>query len=433
VSSRLAGGIASALLGLAVVGVGVAAIGSARADESQDELAAVYWSILCREPDAEGLRTWTEAGLSAEEARDALLGSEEGRWVAAVRAEYLSLLGRDPIPGDCGGLHSWARGSPRLTEIRRAILENQEYRASIGPEATVLARFEPAPRQLPEDIAAGADGIYASIWSAEQIWRVGFDGRSSPYAQLPSGRPGMSATVGLHLEPSGELFVVYRSGTPEVPSGVYRVPTGGGNARLYAWTDQAGWPNDLVLDRAGNVYMTDSVGGAVFQAGPAGGEMERWMQHPLLASDLGACPPAHYASALGANGIVLTSAGDLLVANSTKATVVRVPVNADGSAGTPQLYAGPDCSRLKGADGMALDAAGNLYVASNSIHRIVRIAPGGEVTVLESGGLLDFPSALALGSGPNARRLYVVNFGLLSTLLTGWPSRPAILIKDVAG
>ncbi len=402
---QLTRGIAGALLCLALVGGTIARVELVGADATQDELAAAYRSILCREPDAEGLRTWTEAGLSAEEVAGSLRGSAEGQWVAAVRAEYTSLLGRDPIPGDCVGLHSWARGNPRLTEIRRAMLENQEYRSSAGPAATVLARFEPAPQQLPEGIAVGPDGVYVSLWSAEQIWRVGVDGRSSPYAQLPAGRPGMSATLGLHREPSGELFVVYLAGTPEVPSGVYRVPVGGGEARLHAWTDQAGLPNDLVLDRAGNVYVTDSVGGAVFRAGPAGGEMERWLQHPLLAGDLAACPPAHHPFALGANGIVLTSAGDLLVANTTRATVVRVPVNADGSTGTPQLYAGPDCRRLKGADGMILDAAGNLYVAANSIHRIVRVTPGGEINVLESGGALDFPSALAFGSGPTARRV----------------------------
>ena len=156
--------------------------------------------------------------------------------------------------------------------------------------------------------------------------------------------------------------------------------------------------------------------------------MQRWLQHPLITGDLAACPPAHPAGALGANGILITREGDVLVDNTTKGTVVRIPVNADGSAGEPRVVAGPDCGRLKGADGMRMDAAGNLYIAANAINRIVKVAPDGEITTLESGGILDFPSALALGA--DGRWLYVVNFAAPS-LGSSWPARPGILRKDL--
>lgn len=135
-------------------------------------------------------------------------------------------------------------------------------------------------------------------------------------------------------------------------------------------------PNGLAFGPDGALFVTDSARGAIWRVG-ADGSAAPWLQDKLLDGDLQACPPRALLSATGANGIVLDPSGSLLVANTTRAQIVRVPIAANGSAGTPTVVHGPDCATLAGADGLALDGAGNLYVTLNWQDRVVRIAPSG--------------------------------------------------------
>jgi hypothetical protein len=417
---------AGAMITVALFAAGLPAYA---ADDRTQAVRGLYQSLLCREPDDAGLRSWVDSSLSLDQVQGGITASPEGQRMAAVRLEYQSLLSRDPIPGDCAGLRSWVASPWALLDVHQAILASREYQSSVGAPADFLVRLNPDQRQFPESIAVGDDAAYVSLSSLPQVLRVTFDGRVSVYATLPTGQGGQSNAYGLRLEPSGELLVVYHSTMPGIPGGIYRVPPGGGEASLFARADEVN-AADLTRDAAGNLYMTDSRGGAIFRAGPEGGEMERWLQHPLLTGEASACLPAFPAGPLGANGIAVTGSGDLLVNNTTKATVVRVPMNPDGSAGEPRVYAGPDCHRMQGIDGMALDPEGNLYLGANFINRITKITPDGRITVLESGGVLDFPSSVALGIGPSNGDLFIANFAARS-VRRDWPAHPGILRKSL--
>src|SRR5207247_7976429 len=91
--------------------------------------------------------------------------------------------------------------------------------------------------------------------------------------------------------------------------------------------------NGLAFDKLGNMYVTDSIGGAVWRI-PRGGSAERWIQDPLLEGTgvLGLGFP------VGANGI--SFAGDSLIVDNTEhGTVLRIPIQPDGSGGTPKVIA----------------------------------------------------------------------------------------------
>lgn len=110
----------------------------------------------------------------------------------------------------------------------------------------------------------------------------------------------------------------------------------------------------------------------------------------------------------------------MLVANTDLGTIVRIGVNADGTAGTASIYAGPSCD-LWGADGIDMDNRDNLYVAANSKGQIDRVNPGGRIEVLAAGAPLNFPADVAFATGRGERtQLFIANFAAITTS-TGAP------------
>lgn len=127
-------------------------------------------------------------------------------------------------------------------------------------------------------------------------------------------------------------------------------------------------PNVLTFDAAGNVYISDSFQGIVWRTGPTGGPPTQWVASELLRT--AGVPP------FGANGLAFNTAGTaLFVANTGNDTVVRVPVNPDGTAGTPAVFV----NSINGADGLVIDDHDRLWVAANQADEIVVLDPTGRV------------------------------------------------------
>ena len=116
---------------------------------------------------------------------------------------------------------------------------------------------------------------------------------------------------------------------------------------------------------------------------------------------------------IGANGIACWE-GEVFVANSEKAHIVRIPILKDGTAGEPEVVVA-DMDGLLALDGIALDKYGNIYSLVITQSKLVRINPvDGRVTTLtrfEDG--LDWPASLAFGTGEHDREsVYVTNFAI---------------------
>jgi sugar lactone lactonase YvrE len=153
------------------------------------------------------------------------------------------------------------------------------------------------------------------------------------------------------------------------------VPAKGGSPEQVA--SGPGLWNGLAFDRRGNLYVSDSGGGAIWRL-EEDGNFTMWSDSTLLkgTTAAGPCGLVHPAvpsfGPLGANGIAFNKHGDMLVANTDFGEIIRIPTNRDGSAGTARVFAGPSCS-LWGADGVAVDRVDNLYVAANSKGQIDRV------------------------------------------------------------
>ena len=143
-------------------------------------------------------------------------------------------------------------------------------------------------------------------------------------------------------------------------------------------------PNFAAFDDAGNLFVTDSGqwgedDGLIYEISPDG-ETSVWTERTPRFP----------------NGCCLSAGGDaLLVVESRGRAVMRVPIEDDGTAGTPELVAD-----LTGAqpDGIALAEDGTMFVGCYRPDRVYRISPDGAIEVFADdpdGVILNQPANIA--------------------------------------
>jgi gluconolactonase len=158
-------------------------------------------------------------------------------------------------------------------------------------------------------------------------------------------------------------------------------------------------PNMLAFDDDGALYVTcsgedDPDAAGIVRVAP-GGDVEWWSR------DVRAYP----------NGVCLTADGDaLLVIESRRPGLVRVPIRSDGSAGAPEPVAPLPATE---PDGVTLDEHGDAYVTRYRPDGIARVARDGTVDVIADDPLahvFDAPTNLAF-VGASLDRAVVANVG----------------------
>lgn len=285
---------------------------------------------------------------------------------------------------------------------------------SADARAELLHAFDPAAGEFPESVATDRWGnVYVSLISATgEVRRLTRDGEMVPHFRMePPPPPESQGILGLTSDGGGRVYAAVASFDPST-HGVWRINRNGNGFRIPG-TEAITFPNDLVFDRLGFLYVTDTVEGAVWRIGHNNGDgrpVERWVQDPLLMGDgsLGRASP------LGANGIALGHK-KLYVAVTEGARVVSVRISRDGSAGPVEVFAEhPDLLTI---DGITTDRDGNLYAAivalnGTELGRIMRIeedAPPEPILGPEDG--LQMPTNLTFGTHhPNHNSLYVANW-----------------------
>lgn len=240
---------------------------------------------------------------------------------------------------------------------------------------------------------------------ANRITRIAADGTTSAFVEETNG------SNGLGFNGKGELIAAQVADTRV---GVIHPPE---RRRTLADNFEGaafGRPNDVVVDRRGGVYFTDS--GANVPAGQAA--------VPAASGRAVAKPAVYYITPEGAlkrlahdierpNGIQLSPDEKVLyVANTQGEYVLAYDVAADGSLGARRNFARlagwskGDNGYSSGADGLAVDEKGRLYVASNAGVEVFSAA--GEA--LGSIVLPKKPQNLAF-AGAGKQTLYVVGRG----------------------
>lgn len=268
----------------------------------------------------------------------------------------------------------------------------------------VIATFDPTKGELPEGVAISKTGtIYVSFPFIGELRTVSLDGTSEHFATLPTG--GGFGPLGLAVDAPGNVYVGVRTTDPAT-QGVYRVTPDGDVTRLPG-TGVIGFANGLAFDQRGNLYVTDTILGAVWRI-PRGGSPEVWIQDDALEGD----GSAQFGFPVGANGIAVRH-NQVFVTVTEKASVVTIPVQPDGSAGALTVLA--QSPALYGADGIAMDVHGGLFVPVIFQSTIVRVSSDGSSidTIATADDGLDFGSSAAFGTGRGGRKtLYAVNFAI---------------------
>ena len=291
-----------------------------------------------------------------------------------------------------------------------------------GPSVfTTLARFDVSTGQLPEGVAS-QDGVpLVGLAPLGQILRVPPSGSPQLFGSVPQPTTD-TFTLGLAVDASGDVFVgVGASGAAPSPApGVYRIAATGGPGRLFASAPGLVFPNGIDIDR-GLLYVTDSASGRIFEI-DSSGTATIWAQAPLLAGDMAACGGTGAPFVIGANGIV-HDAENRYVAVTDFGRIVRVPITANGMAGTPVVLA-ESCTDLQGIDGIALDLDGSILgVRNGPSNTMVRVQPDGTVSALQVGAPLDGPASVVIDAPGGARRVLVTN----SAFFSGNTGRPSLV------
>src|SRR5262245_3755193 len=227
----------------------------------------------------------------------------------------------------------------------------------------------------PEGLAFLADGSLAVGSTTGRITRLTAGGTASVLAEVGE------SVAGLTTLRDGRLLAAAFAGR------IYAVDPPTGFTSVYA--DGIAGPNFIVQTRKGRVFVSASAAGTIVDA--TGGV--------LVDAASGLSFP---------NGLALGRDGFLYVAETGLARVSRLPLAADGTLGTAEVYA----TGLPLADGIALDRRGNLLVVGAGMFLVVDRTTRA-VSVLSADPLLDWPSNLAFGRGQGfgKKDLFLANFG----------------------
>jgi len=201
--------------------------------------------------------------------------------------------------------------------------------------------------------------LWFSDMHAQQVMRVGLDGRAEVVAEVPSDPSGLGWL------PDGRLLVASMRDRRLLrldPEGLVEVADLRGVAPFHC--------NDMVVDSVGRAYVGNF--GFDLHAGEAPAPTALAMVTPegvvrVVAEDL-----------RFPNGMVITPDGrTLVVGESFGACLTAFDIAADGRLAGRRVFA-----QLERAvpDGICLDAEGAIWVASPISHGVLRVREGGEVT-----------------------------------------------------
>ncbi|CAN7266614.1 SMP-30/gluconolactonase/LRE family protein [Pseudoduganella sp. LjRoot289] len=253
---------------------------------------------------------------------------------------------------------------------------------------------------------------------ANRITRIAPDGSTSTYLDNTNGANGLAFNA------DGDLYAVQ---VQDARVGIIQPASSARTLAVRYEGESFGRPNDLVLDRKGGVYFTDSGPNANAPARPAG--------QPAPAK-----PAVYYISPEGAltrlandierpNGIQLSpDENTLYVANTAGEYVLAYDITGEGKVGPRRNFAKLEGWRKtdtgassSGADGLAVDASGRVYVASTAGIQVFS-AKGEALGVI---ALPKPPQNLAF-AGSDKKTLYAVGRGAaykIATLTQGYGGR----------
>ncbi|MFI6147132.1 hypothetical protein [Streptomyces sp. NPDC051109] len=279
----------------------------------------------------------------------------------------------------------------------------------------ILAHFDFEAGQTPENIALEPDGSAdLTLALARQVVRVDRHGGKRILATLPDVADpqtpllGVAVVSGIVRTHDGTLYVGYNTGTPE--TGIYRITPDRKVSKLVDLSPR-GFVNGLALDEhLGLLYAADSVLGTVWRISlDDEPEVTAWATGTALE-------PTTF---IGANGIKVRDHA-VWVSNFDRATLLRIPVERDGSAGRIRTHA----TGLTGIDDFAFAGHGETVLAAlnTTASELALVRPDGTHTIVLTGkDGLSGPTSVAV----RHHKVFVTS----GAFLTGID--PNLLVADV--
>ncbi len=161
-----------------------------------------------------------------------------------------------------------------------------------------------------------------------------------------------------------------------------------------------GWPfcfpDDVDIDKAGNIYLTDLTYSGIFKIW-TDGKVTMWSNDPLLN-------PTDEIDSMGVNVCVLDKEEKNIYAATTTRVgrIVKIPINEDGSAGKAELFSTAHFP----FDGIEIDDEGYIYASEPGSNQIIVLSPQGggpwSLTprkIIANGPPLQGPTSLVLRDG----------------------------------
>lgn len=294
-----------------------------------------------------------------------------------------------------------------------------------------------APLGLEGLTTDGRGNLYTPARGADPcpVYRVAATGGP---AAVVGTIPAPCSPAGLTFDRRGRLYVA------NADTVVSFVPDAANPPAATVFARGVPGANGLAFDRAGALWISDggTGQGRVWRAGTDGVPAEMFRVQPMVSDvvaggvgrDVRGLPPGTVtitpngrtaADTAGsqhivANGLAFTADGTLLVADTARGALWRVPMDRSGR---PRAATGCDAAfpantlclddlevqhpYLEGADGIVLDRAGNVWTAVNERNAIVLARRDGRVTEyfrnpadatskLRNGGPLEFPTSPVL-------------------------------------
>ncbi|SEF30199.1 Sugar lactone lactonase YvrE [Amycolatopsis pretoriensis] len=283
----------------------------------------------------------------------------------------------------------------------------------------------------------GRGNLYSPARGADPcpVYRVAATGGP---AAVVGKIPAPCNPAGLTFDRRGRLYVA------NADTVVSFVPDAANPPAATVFTSGVPGANGLAFDRSGALWISDggTGQGRVWRAGADGVALEQFRVQPLvsdvipggLGRDVRGLPPGTVtitpngrtaADTAGsqhivANGLAFTADGTLLVADTARGALWRVPMDRTGR---PRAATGCDAAfpadtlclddvsvqhpYLEGADGIVVDRAGNVWTAANERNAIVLTRRDGRVveyfrnpadatSKLRNAGPLEFPTSPVL-------------------------------------
>lgn len=196
--------------------------------------------------------------------------------------------------------------------------------AEVPPTAPTQVTL-PGNTFYPESVHASADGtLYIGSFMTGEIVRVPADISRAEQFHAP-GADGVVAVLGVLVDDARQklwVCAVDTSGT--TPPRIKSFSLENGAQVDDVGFPQAAFPNDLALDPAGNLFVTDSAGGVIYRLPSGGSSLQKWAEDARWVPSPGE---------FSLDGIVVADPENIFVNLFTRGELYRVKRKADGTAG----------------------------------------------------------------------------------------------------